>query len=474
MAQSVAGPQRRGRLSAVSALVVLCVAQFVLQLDFSIVNVALKTIQSDLGFTETGLQWVVTSYALTFGSLLLLGGGLGDLLGRRRLLIAGLWVFAASSLASGLAQSPAMLICARFVQGAGAAMIAPTVLAILTSAYADGAERTRALGIWTGATAAGGTTGVVLGGVMTQYLGWRSIFLVNLPVIAVLIPLVRVSLPDDSGHPGRKLDAVGAALITGAIAALIFGLTNGEQHGFSTPLSLLSLGGSAVLLAGFVLVELSVAEPMVSFPFLAAPVRRTSALVMLLVGGVMTAYIYFIALYLQRVVGFSEAKAALALAPAPLTLVFTSTIVTRRLIARFGVKAVLLAGLVVMCGAQLWLSRLTASSDYVGHILPAVMTTAFSIGLIFPSVSIGMTSDARPRERGLAGGLVPTSQQVGAAIGLAILATIAAAATSRHGGSLIAGYHASYVTAAVLVALAIAIVATTSFRQPATANLARQ
>jgi MFS family permease len=180
--------------------------------------------------------------------------------------------------------------------------------------------------------------------------------------------------------------------------------------------------------------------------------------------------VYFIALYMQRVLGFSEATTALALAPAPLTLVFTSTILTRRVIARFGVKSVLLAGLFVMCIGQLWLSRLTPSSDYVTHILPALMTTAFSIGLIFPAVSIGMTSNATPRERGLAGGLVPTSQQVGAAIGLAILATIAAASTSHHHGSLIAGYRASYLVAAVIVVVAMAIVAATSYREPATAQ----
>jgi MFS family permease len=232
------------------ALALLCIAQFVLQLDFSIVNVALRTIESKLAFAASELQWIVTAYALTFGALLLLGGRLGDVLGRRRMLLAGLWLFGGASLACGLASSPPMLIAARLLQGAGAALLAPTILATITTIYPDGGDRTRALGIWTAATATGATAGVVAGGVLTQYLGWRSIFLVNLPVIAALIPLIRLVLPNAPGErSSHGLDAPGAVLATLTIAALIFGLSDGSQHGFGSTAAVGAFGASALLAA---------------------------------------------------------------------------------------------------------------------------------------------------------------------------------------------------------------------------------
>jgi EmrB/QacA subfamily drug resistance transporter len=444
--------------SFASPLLLLCVAQFVLQLDFSIVNIALRTIAEELHFSEASLQWVVTGYALTFGSLLLLGGRLGDVLGRRRLLLGGLWLFGAASVVCGLAVSPGMLVAARFLQGIGAAFVAPTIIAMLTSIYTDGPARTRALGLWTAATAAGGTAGIVAGGVLTQYLGWRSIFLVNIPVIAILLPAARRVLPELRGDRSRDLDAFGAAAVTIAIAGLIFGLSNGEQHGFGSAASVLAFAIFVLFGVAFVVIERTVAAPMVSFSFLSVGIRRVSFLVMLVVGGVFAAYAYFAALYLQRVLHFSEIEAALALVPAPTTLVIASTLLSRRMIARFGVKVTMIAGLASLAAGQLVLSRLTADSTYLTHVLPGLLLTPFGGALVFPAVSVGMTSRVTRAEQGLAGGLIPTAQQVGAAIGVAVLATIAASTARSNGGSLIDGYRTAYLVAAGLVALTTVLV----------------
>src|SRR5205085_5554296 len=242
---------------AVSALALICAAQFVLQLDFSIVNVALPTIQRELGFAAADLQWVVTGYALTFGSLLLLGGRAGDMLGRRRLLVLGLTLFALASLTCGLALSPLMLILSRFVQGVGAAFVSPSALSMLTTTNAEGAARNRALSIWQATTAAGASTGVIAGGVLTQYLGWRAIFLVNVPIIAVLLLLIPRVIPDDRSTGRQRIDVLGAVLITASAAALMYGLSSGQQQGFGSSGTVLALGAAVLLALLFVLVERS-------------------------------------------------------------------------------------------------------------------------------------------------------------------------------------------------------------------------
>ena len=248
-----AGAQRAH--GAALAMIVICAAQFVLQLDFSIVNVALPTIQRELDMPAAQLQWIVTGYALTFGSLLLAGGRLADLLGRRRLLAAGLVLFAVASLACGLAQWPVMLIIARMVQGAAGAMVSPAALSLLTTTNPEGPARNRALSIWQATTAAGATAGIVAGGLLTQYLGWRAVFLVNPPIIAIMLALIG-RLPAGQPAGGSRVDVRGAVLVTTAIAALIFGLSNGQQHGFGAPLTIGALVAVAVLLgAGFVWTE---------------------------------------------------------------------------------------------------------------------------------------------------------------------------------------------------------------------------
>ena len=465
------------------ALFLVSAAQFTLQLDFSIVNVALATIQREFGVSAVDLQWIVTGYALPFGALLLLGGRIGDLTGHRRLLVTGLALFGLTSLAAGLAPGAGVLIAARFAQGASAAMVAPMTLAAIADMFPDGAGRARALGIYQGATAAGASAGIVLGGILTEYAGWRAIFLVNPPVIIVLVLAVLRLLPDGhpaagrsagpaasagtrgsgAGRPRGRLDVAGAALVTVSVAALIFGLSQGQQRGFGAPVTVVSLAAAVLLGGGFVVAERRAAAPMVPVRMLADRPRRVALAVMLLVATVVAGYVYFVTLYMQRVLDFSALRAGLGLLPATLTVLVTSTWLTRRFAARWGAKPVLTAGLVSVGGGQLWLAQLSATGSYAGNVLPGLLLTAFGMGLLFPTVAVLATAGVASGDRGLAGGLLAASQQVGMAVGLAVLATVAAARTRGVPGSsavaLVAGYRVSYWTAAAVIACALALVA---------------
>lgn len=462
------------RRPAVSALALICAAQFVLQLDFSIVNVALPTMQRELGFAAADLQWVVTGYALTFGSLLLLGGRAGDLLGRRRLLLLGLTLFAFASLTCGLALSPLMLILSRFVQGAGAAFVSPSALSLLTTTNAEGAARNRALSIWQASTAGGASAGVIAGGVLTQYLGWRAIFLVNLPIIAVLLLLIPRVIPDDKSAGRQRIDVLGAALVTASAAALIYGLSSGQQQGFGSLGTVLELGVAVLLALAFVLVERTTATPMVPFSYFSSATHRAAVGAMLLMGAVLAAYVYFTSLYMQLVLGESALLTGLSLIPSTATVILVSTFATRRLLERLSVKRLLLIGLTLMGIGQVWLSFMTSGGSYVVNVLPGLLLTALGIALALPTASIGVTTGVDRREQGLAGGLLTTSQQIGAAIGLALLATIAAARTEQTHGSLAAGYGFSYLVATGIVLIAMVLVATQLNHRACQAEHARQ
>ncbi len=457
--QAARGQRAHG---AALAMTVICAAQFVLQLDFSIVNVALPTIQHELHMAAAQLQWIVTGYALTFGSLLLAGGRLADLLGRRRLLAAGLVWFAIASLVAGLSEWPVMLIVARLVQGAAGAMVSPAALSLLTTTNPDGPARARALSIWQATTAAGATTGIVAGGVLTQYLGWRAVFLVNPPIIAIMLTLFGRLPASQAG--GNRVDVPGAALVTAAIAALIFGLSNGQQNGFGAPLTIGALVAAAVLAAAFVWTEQTVSSPMLPLQILAAPTRRAAVAAMLMIGAVLAGYVYFVSLFLQKVQGLSPVETGLALVPATVTVVLTSTLLTRRLLARLAIKYVLLVGLGCMAAGQLWFAQLSPGSSYAAGVLPGLLFTAFGIGFALPTASIAITSGVQGRDQGLAGALFTTSQQTGAAVGLAILATAAAARTAHAvgtsaAGALTDGYRLSFLIATGIALLAAVLVA---------------
>ena len=455
-------------------LFLVSAAQFTLQLDFSIVNVALATIQREFGVSAVDLQWIVTGYALPFGALLLLGGRLGDLTGHRRLLVSGLALFGVTSLLAGLAPDSGVLIAARFAQGASAALVAPMALAAITDLFPDGPGRARALGIFQGATAAGASAGIVLGGILTEYAGWRAIFLVNPPVIVILGGAMLRLLPREQGHgrprpaaDGRagwsaRLDVAGAVLVTASVAALIYGLSQGQQRGFAAPATVAALSAAAVLAVAFVVAERRAPVPMVPVRVLAGPARRAALAAMFLLGSVVVGYVYFVTLYMQKVLHFSALRAGLGLLPATLTVLVTSTWLARRLVARFGTRTVLAAGLVSVGLGQLWLTQLSVTGSYPVNVLPGVLLTSFGMGLLFPTIAVAVTAGVEPGDRGLAGGLIAAAQQVGMAVGLAVLATVAAARSRAVTGpaavALVAGYRLSFWVATGIVACALAVV----------------
>jgi EmrB/QacA subfamily drug resistance transporter len=449
-------PVKKG---GVLALALICSAQFVLQLDFSIVNVALPTIQRDLNMAAAQLQWIVTGYALTFGSLLLVGGRLADIAGRRRLLRLGLVLFALASLACGLAQWPVMLIMARIIQGSAGAMVSPSALSLLTTSNPEGPLRNRALALWQATTAAGATAGIIAGGLLTEFLGWRAIFLVNPPLIAVMLALSG-KLPRRSGVESGGVDVRGASLITAAIAALIFGLSSGDQHGFASPTTLVAMSLAVVCGGGFVHSQAHRSRPMIPKGFFSSGTRRGAVISMVLIGAILAGYVYFTSLYLQRVAHFSPVATGLAMLPSTLMVVLVSTLMTRRLLVRFSVKSVLLTALTSITAGQLVMTQVSASPSYANVVLPGLLLTALGIGLGLPTISIAVTSGVEGHAQGVAGALFTTSQQTGAAVGLAVLATVAASYTAHGMGSLVQGYRLAFLVAAGFGGVAWIIAAT--------------
>jgi MFS family permease len=354
----------------------------------------------------------------------------------------------------GLAQWPVLLIAGRVIQGAAGALVSPAALSLLTTSNPEGPARNRALAIWQATTAAGATTGIIAGGLLTQYLGWRAVFLVNPPVIALMLTQYRV-LPGGRPAGGDRIDVRGATLVTAAIAALIFGLSSGQQRGFTALTTVVALALAVLLAAAFVWTERTVAAPMLPLSIFAAPARRAAVVAMLIIGAILAGYVYFISLYLQKVLGFSPLQTGLALVPSTVTVVLTSTLLTRRLLARFSVKWVLLGGLVAIGAGQLGFSQIAAGSNYGTAVLPGLILTALGIGLALPTASIAITNGVQGKDQGLAGALFTTSQQTGAAVGLAILATAAATQTAHAGGSLVAGYRLAFYISAGLAAFAV-------------------
>jgi MFS family permease len=444
---------RRGLLPLV------CSAQFVLQLDFSIVNLALATIQHDLHFAPADLQWVVTAYAMTYGSLLLLSGRAGDLVGRRELLQIGLVVFGIASLTCGLAQSSLMLVLSRAAQGVGGALVAPALVSLLTTSTAEGPARNRALSLWQASAAAGASAGVVLGGVLTQYVDWRAVFLINVPIVVILCAAVPRVIAVERPQRRGRLDLAGALCITAAIALLILGLSDGAQHGFLSTGAVVEFALSLALLAAFVWIERHVAEPLFPFSIVASAQRRSANIVFALMWTAIASYVYFVSLYMQKVLGVGPALTGVSFLPSTVTIVLLSSLVAKRAIGRFGWRLTLIAALVSVALAQAWLTRISAGGSYLVNVLPALLLTATGMGFGLPAASIGATGGVRHDEQGIAAGLLATSQQIGSAIGLSALGAVAAARTAAtHDGSLTSGYALAYLVDACVLCLAIVIV----------------
>jgi MFS family permease len=446
------------------ALPLTATAQFVLSLDFSIVNVALATIRRDLGFSTTGLQWVATGYALTFGALLLVGGRLGDRFGHRATLIVGLVIFGVTSLAGGLAPSAAVLVAARLCQGAGAALIAPAALSLLNQAYDDAKARTRAMSLFQGSVAVGGSAGIVFGGLLTGLAGWRWVLLVNVPIVAVLIILILTRLPKSEPHRETRVNVTTALLITAAMGALILGVTEGQDVGFAEPRSWAAFAACVLAASGFIALERrNRADPMLPPNILRGHIGYVAATG--IVGVVVGGYVYFVALYLQEARGFSALATGFALLPATGTAFLVSTFLARQVLPRLGPARQLVIAFASIGLGQLWLSTLHSTSTYPGGVLIGIVLTAGGLGLALPAASVALTSSAPPPLRGVAGALFTTAQQAGSAIGLALLATVSA--SLRLPRSNTANFTVVFAVIAGLSATAFAIMAVTALRDRA-------
>jgi EmrB/QacA subfamily drug resistance transporter len=412
------------------ALALLAMTQFVIVLDASIVNVALPSIGRDLHFSQDDLSWVVNAYTLTFGGFLLLGGRLADLIGRRRMFIGGLVVFSAASLAGGLAQSDIWLIAARAVQGLGAAIISPAALALVTTMFAEGTERNRALGVWGAVAGSGGAAGVLLGGMLTEWAGWEWVLFVNVPITLVAAVLAPRLLPESRDDRPRVFDLAGAVSVTAGLALLVYALVDANQAGWGSTQTI-GLGALAVaLLAAFVVVERRTSHPLVPFAIFRNRTLRGADIVGLLIGMALFAMFFFMSLYLQQVLGYEPLKAGVAYLPLAFMIILSAGVASQ-LVTRIGFKRTLIAGLLLITGALVWLSQVSApGGSYVGDILFPSLLVGVGLGLAFVPVTIAAVSGTRPDEAGLASGLINTAQQIGGALGLAVLVAVANGRTS--------------------------------------------
>ena len=445
----------------------LATAQFVLVLDITIVTVALPTIQRELGFEQAELQWLVTGYAMTFGGFLLLGGRAADLFGRRRMFVVGILLFGAASLAAGLAVNELVLAAARAGQGLAGAFVSPAALALLTTTFREGRERNRALGLFGAVASAGGASGLLLGGVITEWAGWRWVFLVNVP-IALAAAIAAPRIVSEARQPTvRRLDLPGAAAITSALLALIYGLTRGEQAGFADSVTVASFAGAGVLATAFALFERRSADALVPFRLFRLPTLAGTDLTSFAVSALVSATPFFLSLYIQRVLDLTPLETGFAFLPMALTIMVTSA-VAARLAEPIGVKPLLLTGLAALIGGSLYLSDLPVAGSYVVDVLPGMTLFAVGLALSYTTTTIGGTAGVPDADQGLAGGLLNTFNQVGGAIGLAVLATIASAA-SEHArnnadAALVAGLRAAFLAAVGFAALGV-LIATTLIRE---------
>jgi EmrB/QacA subfamily drug resistance transporter len=446
------------------ALALIVTAQFMVILDVAIVNVALPSIQVDLGFSATSLQWVVSAYAILFGGALLLGGRLGDLLGRRRLLVAGLLLFALSSLLCGLAWSAGSLIAFRALQGLGGALLAPSALSLLMTTFAEGRERNLALGIYGAASGSGAAVGVLLGGVLTSYLHWSWIFFINVPVGIAAAALAPVVLRESRALAGRRhFDLAGAATVTGGLMLLVYALTRATSDGFGAPLTLGLLGSAAALVGAFLVIETRSPWPLLPLRIFSSRTLSAANAVMAMVGAVSFAEFFLLTLYLQDVLHYSAVESGAAFVGFAGTVVVVSNL-AQAIVARFGVRATLTAGLVLSTASVAWITRLPVDGHYLADMFPAFVLGGAGMALSFVPATIASLTGVAPADAGVASGLVNTSRQIGGAIGIAAASAIAEAVTRHSSATGAAAVDdglrvALYVLTGVLVA-AVAVAAT--------------
>ena len=466
--------RQRSRLTRGTVLAVASIAQFMVVLDVTIINVALPQMRTGLHMSNSGQQWVINAYALTFAGFLMLGGRAADVFGRRRVFIVGLGTFTLFSLLGGFAQTGAELIAARAAQGVGGAILAPASLSLLTATFTEHHERRQALGVWSATAASGAAGGLFLGGLLTDLLGWRWVLFVNVPIGIALLAGSLLSLSESTVGPvNRRLDLAGAVTVTAGMALVVFGIVSTGSYAWSSARTIATLAGGAVTLASFVVIEARFASnpivPLRTFR------RRTLTLAnaqSTIVGAVVFGCYFFLSLYLQEVKHYSPLRAGLAFLPMGL-MTFGGALVASRLVRRLGIRRQLAIAPLVTAVAVFWLSRLDADSSYLGSLLTPLLLVGASIGVTFVPLTLAATMGVPPAESGLASGLLNTSRQVGGALGLAVLATIATAATHRAAGqgatrlaALTHGYTRGFLVIAALSVLGAACAAFLSTGTP--------
>jgi len=413
------------------ALAVLGIAYLMVVLDVAIVNVALPSIQTDLGFAPEDLQWVVSGYALTFGGLLLLGGRMGDLLGRRLIFMIGLAAFAAFSLLAGLSTSPEMLIAARFLQGAAGAVLSPSVFSITSVLFEEGSERNKALGILGAIAGSGAAIGVLAGGVLTEYLGWEWIFFVNVPVgLGALALVPRYVTESRADGLAKHFDTAGAVTVTGSLMLLVYGLTQTTNNGWTSIQTIGALAGSAVLMAAFLWGENRSRSPLVPLGFFRRRTPTAANVIGLGLGTMVFGMFFLLSLYQQQVLGFSALKTGVGYLAVALTAVVASG-VSQALVTRVGVKPILAIGMGLLGGGLAYFTQVSPNGSYLGDLLPGFLLIGVGLGFAFVPVSIAALAGVNGKDAGLASGLINTSQQIGGAIGLAVLSTVATTRTEN-------------------------------------------
>jgi EmrB/QacA subfamily drug resistance transporter len=445
-------------------LVLICLAQFMVILDATIVNVALPSIQQDLDLSEGSLQWIVNAYTLVFGGFLLLGGRAGDLLGRKRLFLIGLVVFTGASLLDGLASSEGMLIASRALQGLGAALISPAALSIIATTFAEGKERARALGVWAAIAIGGSAVGLVLGGVLTQYFSWPWIFFVNVPVgVAAFVLSLRLVPESRDAHVHRSYDVGGAVTVTGGLMTLVYAIVDAQSAGWGSARTLGLFAVSAVLLAAFVAIELRAKAPLVRLSIFRVRSLLTANIAMFLAMSGMFAMFFFNTLYIQRVLGYDPLQAGLALLPFTAGIMVSAGIASQ-FAPRIGVRPVAAAGFLLSGAGLLLLTQLPVDGSYAANVLPSIVLSSLGMGAVFMPLTLIATTGLEDDDQGLASGLFNTSQQVGGALGLAVLSTLATSKSSAAGGSqlhsLVIGFHWAFAAGAVFMAAGLVVLVT--------------
>jgi EmrB/QacA subfamily drug resistance transporter len=443
------------------ALALLSVVQFMVVLDIAIVNVALPSIQVDLGFSQENLQWVISAYALVFGGFLLLGGRAADLLGRRRIFLAGLILFTLASLFAGLAWSEASLISARALQGLGAAVITPAALSILSTTFTEGRERNIALGVWGAVGGFGAAAGVLLGGILTDALSWSWIFFVNVPVGVTAFVLAPMLLKESRDASVKSFDALGGVLVTGGLSSLVYAITQAGQDGWLAGKTLSFFAVSVAMLVGFLIWEQRHPEPLMRLGILRIKTVSGANAAGFIMGTAMFSMFLMLTLYMQQVLGYSAMKTGVAYLAVAGTAIFTSAIAAQ-LVTRIGVKPVLVIGMTTLTAGLVYFTQVSVGGSYLGDLLPGFLLIAVGIGFSFVPISIAALAGIEPAEAGLASGLINTSQQIGGALGIAALSTIATSRTgdalakgSTPAAALVDGFHGAFVAGVIIAAIGI-------------------